>query len=179
MASIKGFSLKNVHTMVGRDGQDISADMYFNGKKVGTYRDYGCGGEADAFFYDLKEKANVFTAIGEWCKNKVDKWSDNFYKTAPERFEQKKGILLDMYPQLNADEITTGNIIFFSVDILVENLLNLLKMEKHYKKAVKSGYKGIGIVEANDYEYSIHCLSATPADGLYDKVYMNAEDFNI
>ena len=35
MASIKGFQMKNVKNILGREGYGCSATMYLNGKKIG------------------------------------------------------------------------------------------------------------------------------------------------
>ena len=44
MASIKGFQMKNVKNTIGHEGYGCIATMYLNGKKIGTYADYGDGG---------------------------------------------------------------------------------------------------------------------------------------
>lgn len=47
MASIKGWLLKNVKTWEGRDGIGLQASIYYHGRKVGQFTDYGDGSEPD------------------------------------------------------------------------------------------------------------------------------------
>jgi len=50
MASILGFQLKNVKKTEGIEGSGCIVTMYLNGKKIGTYADYGDGGCDDIKF---------------------------------------------------------------------------------------------------------------------------------
>lgn len=50
MAKIKGFEIKNIVTYRGHEGEELrQGTIYYNGKKVGFYRDgdYGSGSDVD------------------------------------------------------------------------------------------------------------------------------------
>ena len=64
MASIYGFTIKNIKTFRGREWDGRQGDIYYNGKKVGWYNNDGNGGCADIDFFGTLENR-------QWFENKL------------------------------------------------------------------------------------------------------------
>lgn len=112
MASIKGYALKELKTMEGKEGDIIRCTITKNGKNVAEFFDDGWGGEPEV------------TMVGTM---KYDEFIKDLKSLTP--FYRKR---------TNAIGIDYGFSIEYNVGLLVGDLRNLLIVENQYKKNLKS-----------------------------------------
>ena len=112
MASIFGFSIKNIKTFRGREWDGCQGDICYHGKKVGWYNDSGDGGCVDIEFDGSFDERKRYTELLERAK---DKYFDRFPLT---------GQFAHLPP---------------SVDILMGALVDLTFDERMYKRCAKKG----------------------------------------
>ena len=111
MASIFGFSLKKIKTFRGHDGDGLNADIYYEGKLVAYFVDLADGGEPDIDF--LPAAKPLIPQMENNVKKFGVKYSERYWKDMPEwGFER-------------------------ILAIIVEDILNLIDLEKAYKSAMK------------------------------------------
>ena len=89
MASIKGFQLKNVKNTLGREGYGCTATMYLNGKKIGTYADYGDGGCEDVDYVSKDAEADMMRVIIDYAKEHRNEFIINIYHERPQQFKKE------------------------------------------------------------------------------------------
>ena len=111
MASIFGFSLKKIKTFRGHDGQGLNADIYYKGTLVAYYTDLADGGEPDIDFISAAAEP-----LKEQMKNSAAKFGEKF---APR------------YWVISEWTFDT------KLSMIVDELMNLINLEKAYKSAVK------------------------------------------
>ena len=109
MASIFGFELKGVKTVRGLDFDAAQGSIYYNGKKVGFYREDGNGGPTDINFYEAGDK-----------QEEVKKALQAAVKDYFARYPQKGPYAMDE-----------------DAEAFFIELLNLMDVEKAYKKYQK------------------------------------------
>ena len=119
MATLHGFSLKKIVEYRGHEGEPLAqADVYYNGKQIGFWRQGDFGGE-DEFHgvdsYMIEQK--YFDIIR-------DVWEETFVGMFPNRIN----------PRYSDESI--------SADFL-GTLLQIALTEKSFKKYTKKGYKAI------------------------------------
>ncbi len=144
MASIKGITLKKVKTFTGREGEGATADIYMDGKKIGSYADYADGG----FYPDIR--------IDEVYQDDFDARVRQYYTEYTPLFKDRDGIVHtvrvieekesweDYYERVSNiwERHAADSSSFF------EALLQLIDYEKAFKKYAKQGYKHL--VVTND-----------------------------
>lgn len=149
MASIKGFHLNNVKTTLGIEGRGTIASMYFNGKKVGTYNDYGTGGCADISFVSAEAEEKVYKAMIAYAKERIVDEHCSFlvklYEERPEQYQEACERFLKHHPYIPEGDITVKTMAFDSIECFVEDVRTLMEIEKIFKKQSKKGYKAIGV----------------------------------
>lgn len=89
MASIKGFQLKNVKQMLGREGYGCLASMYLHGKKIGIYEDYGDGGCEDVEYVSKEAEEEMMKVVIEYAKEHPNKFIVDLYHERPEQFKEE------------------------------------------------------------------------------------------
>ena len=112
MSSIKGFSLKSIKTNVGHDGSGLSANIYFNNKKVGFIEDDGCGVGLEVTF--MKNKEELQSIVDEYVDRedltpyaRLDKFFEKLVRLSLDEKEFKKAVKsgykaylrMDYYPR--------------------------------------------------------------------------------
>jgi hypothetical protein len=145
MASIKGFQLKNVKNTMGREGYGCLATMYLNGKKIGTYADYGDGGCEDVTYVSKDAKENMMKVIIEYAKENPNDFVINIYKERPQQFKEECERFKKYHPYIKDEDITMVTMASNSIVYIVSDLLNLIDMEKQFKKYQKKGYKAMSV----------------------------------
>lgn len=179
MASIKGFQLKNVKRMLGREGYGCIATMYLNGKKIGTYEDYGDGACEDVTYISPEAEKEMMKVIIEFAKEYDNEFIINLYKERPQQFKEECERFKKYHPYIPDEDITIKTMASNSIVYIVEELLYLLDIEKRFKKYIKQGYRAMAL-EGNT-------ISMYPARWSDDKIkieaqgktlYMSLEDFN-
>lgn len=84
MASIKNLSLKAITKRRGHEEEElIEANIYFNNKKVGTYKDLDWGGGTE-------------TNIEEEYRVVIDKIENDYLKENPDKYQLKEMIYFDL-----------------------------------------------------------------------------------
>jgi hypothetical protein len=111
MANIFGFSLKKIKTFRGHDGNGLNADIYYNGKFVAYFTDLADGGDPDIDF--IPESKSL--------KSQMKNNAAELGKKYAARYRN------DML-EWDLDRI---------VAIIVEDICNLINLEKAYKSAMK------------------------------------------
>ena len=178
MASIKGFQMKNVKNILGREGYGCSATMYLNGKKIGTYVDYGDGAMEEVDYVSKEAEIEMTKVIIAYAKEHTNDFIINLYKERPQQFKEECERFKKYHPYIPDEDITIETMASNSIVYIVEDFLNLLDMEKQFKKYQKKGYKAISI-EGNN-------LCAYPSSWSDEKIkestkgktlYMSLDDF--
>jgi len=180
MASIKGFQMKNVKRTLGREGYGYSGTMYLNGKKVGTYADYGDGGPEDVEYVSKKAKEDMMRVIIEHAKEHPNDFVINLYKERPEQFKKECENFKKYHPYIPDEDINMVTMASNSIVYIIEDFLQLLELEKQFKKYEKKGYKAISINENSISAYPISWSDEKikkEAEG--EKLYMSLDDFII
>ena len=178
MASIKGFQMKNVKNILGREGYGCSATMYLNGKKIGTYVDYGDGAMEEVDYVSKEAEIEMTKVIIAYAKEYQNDFIVNLYKERPQQYKEECERFKKYHPYIPNEDITIETMASNSIVYIVEGFLNLLDMEKQFKKYQKKGYKAISI-EGNN-------LCAYPSSWSDEKIkesakgktlYMSLDDF--
>lgn len=68
MASIMGFQMKNIKRTLGREGYGCVASLYLNGKRIGTYEDYGDGALGDINYISKEAEEAMMNVIVAYAK---------------------------------------------------------------------------------------------------------------
>ena len=89
MASIKGFQMKNVKRTLGMEGYGCTATMYLNGKKIGTYADYGDGGCEDVSYVSKAAEQDMMRIIIAHAKENPNDFIVNLYKERPHQYKEE------------------------------------------------------------------------------------------
>jgi hypothetical protein len=178
MASIKGFQLKSVKQTLGREGYGCMATMYLNGKKIGTYADYGDGGCEDVEYVSKAAEEAMMKVVIDYAKTYQNDFVVQIYKDRPQQFKEECEIFKKYHPYISDEDITIQTMASNSIVYIVEDLLNLMDDEKLFKKYQKKGYKAIAIKGTQ--------LSAYPSSWSDDRIkkeatgktlYMSLNDF--
>lgn len=181
MASIKGFQLKNVKRTLGREGYGCMATMYLNGKKIGTYEDYGDGACEDVTYVSKEAEEAMMKVIIDFAKGYDNEFIVNLYHERPQQFKEECERFKQRYPYIPDDDITIKTMASNSIVYIVEELLYLMDLEKKFKSYLKKGYKAIGVTKQNISAYPANwsdekIKTSAKEDG--EEIYMSLEDFN-
>lgn len=180
MASVKGFQMKNVRRTLGREGYGYLGTLYLNGKKIGTYEDYGDGAPENVEYVSKEAEKEMMELIISYAKDHPDEYIANLYRERPEQYKNECERFKKFYPYIDEKDITIETMSSNSIVFIVQDFLELYENEKQYKKYLKKGYRAIG-VKGN-------CVSAYPASWTDEQinesakaenetVYMSLEDF--
>ena len=179
MASIKGFQLKNVKQPLGREGYGCMATMYLHGKKIGTYEDYGDGACEDVTYVSKEAEAEMMKVIIEYAKEHPNKFIMELYNERPQQFKEECEKFKKDYPFIPDEDITIQTMASNSIVYIVEDLLELMNIEKQFKKGCNKGYRAISL---NGKTMTMYPASwsderiKTEAKG--KTLYMSLDDFN-
>ena len=181
MASVKGFQLKNVKQTLGVEGYGCIATMYLNGKKIGTYEDYGDGGCEDVTYVSPKAEEEMMKVIIDFAKEYDNEFIVNLYHERPQQFKEECERFKQRYPYIPDKDITIETMASNSIVYIVEELLYLMDLEKKFKSYLKKGYKAIGVTKQNMSAYPASwsdekIRTSAKEDG--EEIYMSLEDFN-
>jgi hypothetical protein len=180
MASIKGFQLKNVKRTVGREGYGCTATMYLNGKKIGTYADYGDGGCADEKYNSKEDEKNMVKVILDYAKEHPNKFIVNLYKKNPEQYKKECERFKRYYPYIQDKDITLESMASNSISYIVCDFLELLEKEKLFKKYQKQGYRAMATDDETIAAYPNSWSDQKIRDAAKNRIlYMSLDDFNI
>lgn len=178
MANIRGFQMKNVKETLGREGYGCVATMYLNGKKIGTYADYGDGAMEDVTYVSKEAEEQMTKIIIDYAKDYPNDFIINIYKERPEQFKEKCETFKKYHPYIPDEDITITTMASSSIVYIVEDFLRLLNLEKQFKKYQKKGYKAISIdgdsLCAYPGSWSDEKIKSEAKDS---KLYMSLDDF--
>jgi hypothetical protein len=179
MASIKGFQLKNVKQTLGREGYGCTASMYLNGKKIGTYEDYGDGGCEDVTYVSKEAEETMTRVIIEYAKEHPSKFIVNLYHERPQQFKEECERFKKYHPYIADEDITIETMSANSIVYIVEDVLNLMDHEKYFKRYQKQGHRAISIdgdrLCAYPQSWSDEKIKASAKGAT---LYMSLDDFN-
>lgn len=179
MASIKGFQLKNVKQTLGREGYGCIASMYLNGKKIGTYEDYGDGAMEDVTYVSKDAEAEMMKVIIEYAKEHPNQFIIDLYHERPQQYKEECENFKKYHPYIPDEDITIETMASNSIVYIVEGVLELMEHEKYFKKRQKEGYRAISF-EGN----LLHAYPARWSDEQIKEsskghiLYMSLEDFD-
>ena len=147
MASIKGFQMKNIKNTLGREGYGCTATMYLNGKKIGTYADYGDGGPEDVDYVSKEAEEEMMKVIIAYAKEHPNPFIENLYKERPGQYKEECERFKKYHPYIPEADITIRTMASNSIVYIVEDFLELCDVEKTFKKKQKQGYGAISVEE--------------------------------
>ena len=153
MASIKGFQLKNVKTPQGREGYGCIATMYLDGKKIGTYADYGDGACETVDFVSKEAEEAMWKVVIAFAKEHPNKLFVDLYNMRPQQYKETAERFMKYHPYIPKEDITVTTMAGNSIAYIVEELLDLLEYEKAFKKYQKKGYRAISVEGDSVYAY--------------------------
>lgn len=179
MASIKGFQLKNVKHPLGREGYGCIATMYLNGKKIGTYEDYGDGACEDVNYVSNEAEEAMTMVIIEYAKEHPCKFIVDLYNERPQQFKEECERFKKYHPYIADEDINIDTMSANSIVYIVEDLLGLMDVEKHFKKCIKQGYRAIGLLGNQISMYPASWSDERIKEAAKGKeLYMSLDDFN-
>lgn len=179
MASIKGFQLKNVKQPIGREGYGCIATMYLHGKKIGAYEDYGDGALGDTTYVSKDAEAEMMKVIIEYAKEHPNKFIIDLYHQRPHQYKEECENFKKQYPFIPDEDITIQTMASNSIEYIVSALLDLMDVEKQFKRFQKKGYKAISlegnqiIAYPNDWPDAVIKAKASGHE-----LYMSLDDFD-
>lgn len=159
MASIFGFTVKNIKTFRGREWDGCQGDIYYNGKKVGWYNNDGNGGCADIDFFGTFETR-------QWFENKLSQATKEYFTRFP--LEGEYSI------------ITPDN------EMLLSALCDLIADEQTYKRYLKKG-KPFMVTFEEGYKHQLAVCETDKVFAMVDAIegatevrkYQSLQDFEI
>jgi hypothetical protein len=179
MASIKGFQLKNVKQTLGHEGYGCIASMYLNGKKIGTYADYGDGAMEDVTYVSKEAEAEMMKVIIEYAKEHPNKYIIDLYYKRPQQFKEECERFKKYHPYIPNEDITIETMASNSIVYIVEGVLELMEHEKYFKKYQKQGYRAISLDGENLVAYPSRWSNEQIKEKAEGKtLYMSLDDFN-
>ena len=134
MASIKGFQMKNVKQTLGREGYGCTATMYLNGKKIGTYADYGDGAMEDVDYISKAAEEEMMKTIIAYAKEYKNDFIINLYHERPQQYKEECERFKKYHPYIPDEDITIQTMASNSIVYIVGAFLDLLESEKLFKK---------------------------------------------
>ena len=180
MASIKGFQLKSVKNTIGMEGYGCLANMYLNGKKMGTYADYGDGAPEVVNYVSNEAEEAMTKVIIAYAKEHPNQDIIELYEKNPQLFQEECERFKKHHPYIPDEDITAETMASNSVVYIVSDLLSLLEAEKVFKKYQKKGYKAISFDGTNWCAYPASWSDEKiKTDALNKTLYMSLEDFCI
>ena len=179
MASIKGFQLKNVKQTLGREGYGCIATMYLNGKRIGTYEDYGDGACENVTYVSKEAEEKMIKVIIDYAKGYNNEFIINLYHERPQQFKEECERFKQRYPYIPDEDITIETMASNSIVYIVEGLLELIEVEKVFKRALKNGYKAVSVDKCTITRYPESFSEERIKEMAKGKeLYMSLEDFN-
>lgn len=179
MASIKGFQLKNVKQTLGREGYGCIASMYLNGKKIGTYEDYGDGACEDVTYVSKEAEEEMMKVIIEYAKVHPNKYIIDLYHSRPQQYKEECERFKKRHPYIADEDITIETMASNSIVYIVEGVLELMENEKYFKKYQKQGYRAISFDGDNMIAYPASWSDERiKASAKGKTLYMSLDDFN-
>ena len=153
MASIKGIKLTAVQSHPGMEGMTLFAKVNMDGKVVGFVRDDAYGGPWDIEL-STEVRQEILRRYREYIvENRIVDECKTMDMTEE---EVAAGLAAGTLPLLDTDDRYVDPLeLFFS------EVAQLADYEKTYKKQIKNGYAGIGVVEY------IHHRGPQPVDKIY------------
>ena len=180
MAKIKGFQMKNVKNILGREGYGCSCSLYLDGIRIGTYVDYGDGGEEIVEYTSVQNEEKMMKFIIEYAKDHPHKFIVDLYKERPQQFKEECERFKERHPYIPDDDITIETMSANSIIYIVEDFLDLFEKEKLFKKYLKKGYRAISTFENNVTAYPEQWTNEEIEEAAKgSKVYYSLEDFII
>lgn len=178
MASIKGFQMKNIKKTQGIEGCGCTATMYLNGKKIGTFADYGDGGPEDVKYVSKEAEMNMMKVIIEYAKENPDEAIMEIYKSRPNQYKEECKKFKQFHPYIPDEDITLATMSSNSIVYIVAEFLDLWTIEKLFKKYQKEGYKAIAVDEEKVHVYHANWSDNKIRERAKGKtLYMSLEDF--
>lgn len=145
MASIMGFTMKGIKKPLGREGYGCIGTMYLDGTKIGTYKDYG-DGACEIIEYTCREhREAMMKVVIAYAKEHHDKFIANLYKQRPQQFQEEIERFKKFNPFIPDEDITIETMSANSEVFIVDALLNLIDLEKSFKKYQKEGYRAMSV----------------------------------
>lgn len=145
MASIRGFQMKKVKRTFGTEGYGCTATLYLDGKKIGTYADYGDGAMGNISYISKDAEIEMVRFIIAYAKECENDFMIGLYRECPERFREECERFKKYHPYIPDEDITIKTMASNSIEYVVSDFLKLLDNEKEFKKYIKQGYKAISI----------------------------------
>ena len=177
MAQIMGFQLKNIKTPLGREGYGCIATMYLDGKRIGTYTDYGDGAMENVEYIDKEKEEKMMRRIIEFAKTYDNEFIIQLYKDRPEQYQETCERFRKQYPYIPEKDITIQTMASNSIVYIVDEFLKYYEYEKLFKKGLKQGYRAIGVKGDSIYSIPQHYTDEQINALGYEQVFTSLDDF--
>lgn len=145
MASLKGFSLKNIKEYVGEDGYGLTASMYLHGKRIGSYTDHADGSPEIVSYVSDEAEKEMRKLIVSYAKDHPDSYIVDMYLADPKRYKEDCEKFKRNFPYIPDEDITIESMSSNSAVYIVEDFLKLKEAERLYKLYVKKGFQVISL----------------------------------
>lgn len=160
-------------------GYGCTASLYLNGKRIGTYADYGDGAMEEVEYVSKEAEEDMMRVIIAYAKEYHNDYIINLYKERPQQFKEECERFKKYHPYIPDEDITIETMASNSIVYIVSKFLELMEDEKFFKKYQKLGYRAIS-VHGND-------VTAYPASWTDEKIkgmakgklYFSFADFEI
>lgn len=178
MAQIKNFQMKNIKWNLGREGYGCTGSLYLDGKRIGTYTDYGDGGPEMVDYISPQMEEKMMKFIIAYAKEHPSKFIMNLYKDCPEQFKEECEIFKQYHPYIPTEDITLETMSANSIVYVVEDFLKLYQKEKEFKKYQKKGYRAVSFSQDQVIAYPSNWTDEKVKEHAGDtELYFSLDDF--
>ena len=117
--------------------------------------------------------------IIEYAKENPNDFVIDIYKERPQQFKEECERFKKANPYIDDKDITIETMASNSIVYIISDLLNLIELEKNFKKYQKKGYKAMSVKGTQLCAYPLSWSDEKiKADAKGKTLYMSLDDFN-
>lgn len=173
--------MKNIKNTMGREGYGCLATLYLDGEKIGTYADYGDGGEEEVSYVSKEAEEKMTKFIIEYAKARPNELIEDILVKRPEQYKNECEWFKKQHPYIPDKDINIRTMASNSIVYPVSEFLELHDREKEFKKYEKKGYGAISVsgcnVTAYPKSWDADRIESEAGEGA--KIYYSLDDFDI
>lgn len=178
MASINGIFLRKTKVTTGMEGTGLIADVYMDGRKIGTFTDYADGSMGIMDYVSREAEEKFMHAVFAFGNTHPNEFILNLHKERPEQYKMEKETVRRSFPYITDEEITDNALSNNDPACLIEEIYYLMQMEKYFKKGIKKGYSHMIETDKDCVYYCIpERLAETQKVEGYVRTYASLDDF--
>lgn len=139
--------MKNIKNTMGREGYGCLATLYLDGEKIGTYADYGDGGEEEVSYVSKEAEEKMTKFIIEYAKARPNELIEDILVKRPEQYKSESEWFKKQHPYIPESDINIRTMASNSIVYPIAEFLDIHDMEKRFKSYEKKGYGAISYNE--------------------------------